>query len=77
MLRVEMLLQEDGCLTVEERFGGQTHRVAQKGKVHVGIEVELQLSGIGSYGPCLCPELEVEGPALRLTQFATQADAVL
>ena len=77
MLRVEVLLQEDGRLTVEEGLGCQTHRIAEEREVHVGVEVKMQLSGIRANHPCFCTKLEMEGATLRLAQLSAEADVVL
>ena len=62
--------------TFEEGFGSQTYRIAEDGEVNIGVEVESQLSGIGSYNPCLGTQFEVEGTSLSLAKLSAEANAV-
>ena len=74
---MEMTLVENWVHPVEEGVARYLHGVSEKRNIHVGMAVDLQLSGIFTYKPGLQRGIVVNEAALRLAELAAHTDGML
>ena len=74
---MEMTLVENRIPPVEEGITGYLHGVSEERYVHVGMAVNLQLSGIFTDKPGLQRAIVVNEASLCLAELAAHTDGML